>query len=219
MKTISENMKKITIEIAVIAIIALAQILAFHKIHNLKEENARLISNQEILHSQKQFMAAESQKYKVSDSLNAMKISELQFTLEEYKKYRADDLQLIKQLNIKKSDLQKVISSQVETINNLSAKLNNYVKTDTASNIIDTLKYFSYSSKWTDALGYIDLKRDSISMQIKNRESLKFIETTTYKRFLGFLWKTSKIKNRQVSVISENPNTEIVNLDCINIKR
>ena len=219
MKNVSENMKKIAIRIAIIAIIALVQILAFCKIHSLKEENARLINNQEILHTQRQFMTAESQKYKVSDSLNAMKISELQFTLEEYKKYRADDLQLIKQLNIKKSDLQKVISSQIETINSLSAKLNNYIKIDTISNTTDTLKYFSYSSKWTDASGYVDLKRDSVSIRIKNRESLKFVETTTYKRFLGFLWKTSKIKDRQIAAISENPNTEIVNLDCVNIKR
>lgn len=212
-------MKKIVIEIAVIAIIVLTQILAFHKIHSLKEENVRLINNQEILQNQKQFMTAESQKYKVSDSLNAAKVSELQFTLKEYKKYRANDLRLIEQLNIKKSDLQKVISSQAETINSLSVKLSDSIKTDIANNVADTLKYFSYSSKWTDAFGYVDLKRDSINIQIKNRESLKFVETTTYKRFLGFLWKTGKIKDRQVSAISENPNTEIVNLDYVSIKR
>lgn len=200
-----------------VAILILA--LAFHKIQKLKEENVRLLSNQEILLTEKQSVMAKSQTYKVSDSLNAAKVSELQFTLKEYKKYRAQDLQLIEQLKIKKSDLQKVISSQMQTINSLSARLNDSVRIDTIANIADTLKCFDYKSKWTDVSGCIDLKHNSVSLQIKNRESLKIVETVIYKRFLGFLWKTNKIKNRQVDVVSENPNTMITNLDYINIKR
>ena len=193
--------------------------LAFHKIHKLKEENTRLLSNQEILLTQKQTIMAESQAYKVSDSLNAAKVSELQFTLKEYKKYRAQDLQLIEQLKVKKSDLQKVIDSQTETINSLSVKLNDSIRIDTVTNIIDTLKCFGYKSKWTDVSGCINLKSDSINLQIKNRESLKIVETVVYKRFLGFLWKTNKVKDRRVDIVSENPNTTIVNLDYVSIKR
>ena len=197
----------------------IVSMLAFHKIHKLKEENTRLLSNQEILLTQKQTIMAESQAYKVSDSLNAAKVSELQFTLKEYKKYRAQDLQLIEQLKVKKSDLQKVIDSQTETINSLSVKLNDSIRIDTVTNIIDTLKCFDYKSKWTDVSGCIDLKCDSINLQIKNRESLKIVETVVYKRFLGFLWKTNKVKDRRVDIVSENPNTTIVNLDYVSIKR
>lgn len=212
-------MKKIIIKIAIIAVAILALVLAFHKIHKLKEENTRLLSNQEILLTQKQTIMAESQAYRVSDSLNAAKVSELQFTLKEYKKYRAQDLQLIEQLKVKKSDLQKVIDSQTETINSLSAKLNDSIRIDTVTNIADTLKCFDYKSKWTDVSGCIDLKCDSINLQIKNRESLKIVETVVYKRFLGFLWKTNRVKDRQVDVVSENPNTTITNLDYVSIKR
>lgn len=212
-------MKKIIIKIAIIAVAILALVLAFHKIHKLKEENTRLLSNQEILLTQKQTTMAESQVYKVSDSLNAAKVSELQFTLKEYKKYRAQDLQLIERLKVKKSDLQKVIDSQTETINSLSVKLNDSIRIDTVANIADTLKCFDYKSKWADVSGCIDLKRDSINLQIKNRESLKIVETVVYKRFLGFLWKTNKVKDRQVDIVSENPNTTITNLDYVSIKR
>ena len=211
-------MKKIIIKIASIVVAILALVLAFHKIHKLKEENTRLLSNQEILLTQKQTIMAESQAYRVSDSLNATKVSGLQFTLKEYKKYRAQDLQLIEQLKVKKSDLQKVIDLQMETINSLSAKLNDSIRIDTVTNIADTLKCFDYKSKWTDISGCIDLKCDSINLQIKNRESLKIVETVVYKRFLGFLWKTNKVKDRQVDVVSENPNTTITNLDYVSIK-
>ncbi len=212
-------MKKIIIKIAIIASVILALALALHKMHRLKEENIRLLDNQEILLTEKQSIMAKSQAYKVSDSLNAAKASELQFTLKEYKKYRAQDLQLIEQLEAKKSDLQKVISSQMQTINSLSVKLNDSVRIDTVVGKADTLKCFDYKSKWTDVSGCIDLKYNDISLQIENRESLKIVETVAYKRFLGFLWKTNKIKNRQINVVSENPNTIITNLDYINIKR
>lgn len=212
-------MKKIIIKIAIATIAMLMLVLTFHRIRELKEENIRLLNNQEILLTEKQSAMAKSQTYKVSDSLNAAKASGLQFTLKEYKKYRTQDLQLIEQLKIKKSGLQKIINSQIETIGYLSAKLNDSVRIDTINNITDTLKCFDYKSKWTDVSGCIHLKHNNINLQIKNRESLKIVETVTYKHFLGFLWKTNKIKNRQLDAISENPNTIITNLDYINIKR
>lgn len=209
-------MKKIIIKIA-IAVIAL--VFAFNKIHSLKEENARLKSNQDILLTEKEFVMSESQKYKVSDSLNAVRVSELELTLKEYKRYRADDLKLIEQLKAVKSDLQKIVTSQSETISALSAKLQDSIRIDTSTNAIDTLKCFSYKSKWTDVDGCVDLKQDTISIRINNRESLKVVETVMHKRFLGFLWKTSKVKSRQVDIVSENPNTKIMNCEYISIKQ
>ena len=85
------------------------------------------------------------------------------------------------------------------------------------TNTVDTLKCFNYKSKWTDVVGCVDLKRDTVELQISNRESLKIVETVKYKRFLGFLWKTNKVKSRQVDVVSQNPATSIVNVDYISI--
>ena len=212
-------MKKIIIKIAIVAVAIIALVFAFNKIHSLKEENTRLKSNQEILLTENQVIMTESQKYKVSDSLSAARVSQLELTLKEYKKYRSEDLKLIEQLKAGKSDLQRIISSQSETINTLSAKLNDSIRINTITNITDTLKCFNYKSKWTDINGCISLKHDSIDIQIKNRESLKIVETVSYKRFLGFLWKTSKVKSRQVDIVSENPNTEITNCEYISIKR
>jgi uncharacterized protein YxeA len=212
-------MKKIIIKIVIIAVAVIALVFAFSKIHSLKEENARLKSNQDILLTEKEFVMSESQKYKVSDSLNAVRVSELELTLKEYKRYRSEDLKLIEQLKAGKSDLQKIITSQYETISTLSAKLQDSIRIDATTNQVDTLKCFDYKSKWTDVKGCVDLRRDTVKLQINNRESLKVVETVTYKRFLGFLWKTNKVKSRQVDIVSENPNTEIMNCEYIYIKR
>jgi uncharacterized protein YxeA len=212
-------MKKIIIKIVIIAVAVIALVFAFSKIHSLKEENARLKSNQDILLTEKEFVMSENQKYKISDSLNAVRVSELELTLKEYKRYRSEDLKLIEQLKAGKSDLQKIITSQYETISTLSAKLQDSIRIDTTTNRVDTLKCFDYKSKWTDVKGYVDLRRDTVKLQINNRESLKVVETVTYKRFLGFLWKTNKAKSRQVDIVSENPNTEIMNCEYIYIKR
>lgn len=186
--------------------------------HNskLKDENTRLKANQEALLAENTIYMAKSQAYKVADSLNAAKVTDLELTIDEYKKYRADDWALINQLKSKGADLQKVISTQSNTIKALSAGLRDTIIADTIYNKVDTLKCFTYKSKWTDVSGRIS--RDSVNLSIANRESLKIIETITYKRFLGFLWKTSKIKDRQVNVLSENPATTIVNVECVGIE-
>lgn len=194
-------------------------ILAFFRIDNLLSENSRLKSNQDILLSEKESIMAESQKYKVADSLNAIKVSELQLTLKEYKKYRAQDLQLIEQLNIKKSNLQKVINTQSETISTLSINIRDSIIADIATSQIDTLKCFKYKSKWVDVSGCLDLRHDTVDIQINNRESLKVVETVIHRRFLGFLWKTKRIKSRHVDIVSENPNTKITNCEYISVKR
>ena len=209
-----------------IGIILLTIVLgSFFKIKALKADNTRLKSNQELLMSQKNGLLKEEQKYKVADSLNAIKVSQLELTLKEYKQYYAEDQALISQLKSKRETLQKVVTSQLETINTLSTNLTDSVRIDTvtlqADTVIfqaDTLKCFDYKSKWTDIKGCVDLKTDSLALQIKNRESLVIAETVTYKRFLGFLWKTKKIKSRQISIVSLNPNTQIINCEYTQIK-
>ena len=212
-------MKKIALEIAMAIVVIASIAVTLSRERKLREENARLLSNQEILLTQKQSAMAKSQMYKTSDSLNAAKVSELQLTLKEYKKYRAQDLQLIEQLKIKKSNVQTITTVQTETMSSFSIKLNDSIRVDTVVNITDTLKCFDYKSKWTDVSGCVDLKHDSVDLQIKNRESLKIVETVIYKRFLGFLWRTGKVKDRQIDVVSENPNTIITNLDYIRVRQ
>lgn len=210
-------MKKALLRITIVALVLISAIGAINSIQSLKKENNRLKSNQDILLTEKESVMAQSQLYKVSDSLNAAKVTELQLSLSEYKKYRKEDLKLIKQLKVNKSDLQKVVSSQHETIFALTSQLKDSIKNDAVTGAVDTLKCFDYRSIWIDVAGCIN--RDTIELQIANRESLKIVETVKYKRFLGFLWKTNKVKSRHVDIVSENPYTTITSIEAINIEQ
>lgn len=197
-----------------VALIGIA--FLFIRISNLAEENTRLQNNQSTLLSENNALIAESQKYKTSDSLSAIKVNELRLTLEEYKKYRSDDLALINKLNIDKREMQKVIDLQAKTINDLAAPLRDTVIIYKGSET--GVKAFSYRSQWTDVEGLINLQSDSVNLSVRNRESLVIVESVKYKRFLGFLWRTKKIKSRSVDIVSRNPNTEIIDADYESIE-
>lgn len=184
--------------------------LAGYQINRLKAENQRLLANQEqlLLEAEEQL-----QNYKVLDSLNAVKIKALHLTADEYKAANAKSLQIIKALTADKQDLQRVIDAKTATVNELTAELKNIAIKDTITQTIDTLKCFEYTSKWLDIKGCLDLAKNQVAIQSKSRESLKAVETVTYKRFLGFLWKTKQIKSRDLNIISENPSTTIMRVD------
>lgn len=190
---------------------------SFCRIRDLKSENIRLNTNQAQLLSQSAQIIEENNNYKVSDSLNGLRTNELLLTISEYERYRQKDAALIAQLTSKNSNLEKVISSQTATINELSLKLVDSIVIDTITHISDTLKCFTYKSQWTDVTGCLSLTKDSVDIQLQNRESIKVIETIKYKRFLNFLWKTNRIESKQIDVISENPNTIIIKSEAISI--
>ena len=203
---------KLCILAAVIATIA----ISFARISNLAEENLRLQNNQAVLLSENNAIMAECRRYRVSDSLNAYRVSELRLTIEEYEKFRSQDLELIRKLKLDKSDMQKVIDSQSETIYKLTAQAKDTtIIVDSAEH---EFKTFDYSSKWADVAGQIDLANNIVSLDIHSREELTVVESVKRKRFLGFLWKTKKVIRRDVDVISKNPSTEIVNVDYVSIE-
>lgn len=203
---------KLCILAAAIATIA----ISFTRISSLAKENLRLQNNQAVLLSENNAIMAERRKYKVSDSLNAYKVSELRLTIEEYEKFRSQDLELIRKLKLDKSDMQKVIDSQSEAIYKLTTQAKDTII------IVDSteheFKKFDYNSKWVDVAGQIDLANNVVSLDIHSREELTVVESVERKRFLGFLWKTNKVIRRDIDIVSKNPNTEIVDVDYVSIE-
>ena len=209
---------KITL-IAIIAAIVYVVICIVQNyiIKDLKATNASLELNYTTILAERNSILTEKQRYKTKDSLNAIQLGELEMSLAQYKKYRAEDLKLIKSLGVKNKELEKVVNTQLKTISTLSTKLRDTILISEGA--LDTLKYFDYKSLWTDVNGLINLSNNDVKLEIANRESLTIVEATTYKRFLGFLWYTSQVEKRDLKVVSKNPNTDIIDVDVISIRR
>lgn len=159
--------------------------------------------------------------YKTKDSLNVVQVGELSLRISEFKKYRSEDAELIKSLQTKNRDLRSVTKAQLQTIYNLKGQVRDsliYVKGDTETTIkTDTLRCLTIKDKYFDLKGCID-KLNNFEGSFESRDSLVYVETVKYKRFLGFLWKTNKIKDRKQDIVSKNPNTKIVNAEFITIR-
>jgi hypothetical protein len=205
-----DRMKKYLILAAIILAVAAAFWVQHVKIKRLTEERDRYRSNTEIL-------LQDVRTYQTKDSLNAAKVGNLELSLAEYKKYRADDLALIKTLQTKNRDLERVTTTQMETINELRATVRDSVVYLPGDTVTTVLRCIEYSDKWVDLDGCII--NNTFSGKIITRDSLLIAETVQYKRFLGFLWKTKKIKNREIDVVSKNPATKILGVEFVTIEK
>lgn len=156
--------------------------------------------------------------YQTKDSLNAAKVGVLELDLSEYKKYRESDAELIKSLQLKNRELQNVTSAQMETITKLNGNVRDsivYLPEDTTTIV---LKCVDISDPWFSLNGCATPDGKFTGTFI-NRDSILIVETIEYKRFLNFLWKTKKIKNRDFRIISRNPHTKILGFEVVTIRK
>lgn len=181
------------------------------KIKKLTEERDKYRSNTEIL-------LQDVKTYKTKDSLNAIKVGNLELSLAEYKKYRADDLALIKTLKAKNRDLERVTTTQMETINELRATVRDSVVYLPGDTVTTVLRCVDIVEPYFELHGCATPDGQFTGTHI-NRDSLLIVETVQYKRCLGFLWKTKKIKNRQIDVVSKNPATKILGVEFVTIEK
>lgn len=157
-------------------------------------------------------------RYQTKDSLNAAKVGVLELKLSEFEKYRASDAELIKTLQTKNRDLERVTTTQMETINELRATVRDSVVYLPGDTVTTVLRCVDIVEPWFELHGCATPDGQFTGTHI-NRDSLLIVETVQYKRWLGFLWKTKKIKNREIDVISRNPHTKIMGVEYIEIEK
>lgn len=157
-------------------------------------------------------------RYQTKDSLNAAKVGVLELKLSEFERYRASDAELIKTLQTKNRELEAVTTAQMETITQLRGTVRDsivYLPGDTTTTV---LKCVDISDPWFSLKGCTTPDGEFTGTFV-NRDSILVAATVQYKRFLGFLWKTKKIKNREIDVISRNPHTKIMGVEYIEIEK
>ena len=200
-------MHKIAIILAVVAL-CLCAVFGIQS-RNAKAQAARYKSNTDALLS-------DVEQYRVRDSLSAARVQSLELTVKEFERFRADDAELIRELKQRNRDLAAVNKTQSQTIIDLRA-----VPRDTVVIIRDSIRVPAVAVHCGDAWFDFDglLTADDFTGKLANRDSLVLAETVKYRRFLGFLWKTRKVEDRQLDVVSRNPHTTIIGIEHIAIEK
>lgn len=196
------------LKLAIIVVAALSVLCFIKYTNNLREKNIRLQNNQAVL-------LDSLQTYKVNDSINVSKINTLELSLSDYKKFRAEDAALIKKLKAGK------LSSSISMSSSTNTKIETIIK-DSIIYVdrivpVDTVKQIKYSSYWTTIEGFIS--KDTLNVEIVNREELLIAQSYVNKRFLGIKLpaKVFGYRTKRLDAISKNPNTQITNLEFIQI--
>ena len=203
-------MKKYLIIGAVIAALIGAISWQQYRIKKLEVDRDKYRTNTETLLS-------DVKQYQTNDSLNAATVGVLELKLSEYKKYRADDLALIKTLETDKRKLQAVTTAQTETINELRGTVRDSIVYLPGDTVTTVLRCVDIVQPWFELHGCSNKAGEFTGTHL-NRDSLLIAVTVKYKRFLGFLWKTKKIKDRKIDVVSKNPATELKGVEFIQIE-
>ena len=201
-------MKKILV--GIIIVLSIVCFAFYHDISGLKNEANRYKENTKTL-------MQDVGRYRTSDSLNAVKVSTLTLELRELESYRAKDMQLIESLQVKKRELERITSMQMQTIANIKGQVkDSIIYRDKI--IRDTIKALSVSDEWIDLHGVV-YDDGAFDGTLEVRDSLTVVETVRYRRFLGFLWKTKRVKHRTVDVVNKCPYTQITGLESIVIEQ
>lgn len=201
-----------TLKSKIIIIFALASVVMITlqalRIESLNEERNRYRANTTAL-------LQDVERYRTSDSLGAVKAKVLSLKLSELERYRAQDMKTIESLKIKKRELEQVTTMQMQTIADLRGTVADTIVV--VEEARDTVEVLHVSDEWIDLHGII--YDGAFDGTLEVRDSLTIVETVQRKRFLGFLWRTKRIKSREVDVVNKNPYSQIVGLETIRIEQ
>ena len=201
-------MRRRLIVAAVMAAVLVVIVLQGLSVRRIKSERNRYERNTESL-------LLNVEQYKIRDSLHAARVQSLELTVKEFERFRADDAALIKELKQRNRDLAAVNKTQSQTIIDLRAIPRDIVV------VRDSVKVPAVAVHCGDAWFDFDglLTEKEFTGTLANRDSLVIAESVKYKRFLGFLWKTRKVENRQLDVVSKNPHTKIMGIEHVIIEK
>lgn len=156
--------------------------------------------------------------YRTKDSMSVAKTAALELRLSEFEDFCEEQKTLIKKLNIQKKELESIVTSQTEAIYELSGHATDSVIKYVDRVQTDTVTKIAYSDKWID-LDLLIKEDKAFEGRIATRDNLHVVENVEYKKFLGFLWRTSKVKKREVNVVSESPYSTITNVEYVEIRK
>ena len=190
-------MKKYIIFAAITAVLLVSISILYNMYKKERNERIRQETNVEVLNDS-------VKRSTIRDSLNVASISALNYDIDELKKYRAEDLQIIKDLKIKKKN--------VESITKVSTSTKDTLRKEDLIPIPDKPDCLHFKDKWSDI---ITCHKDS-TIEYNYTDSLDIIADRIPKhKFLWWQWGT---KGYKVNVVNFNPHSTIKYLEYIKVK-
>ena len=178
--------------------------------------NAELKNENEILQTNVGALLTGAEQYKVKDSLQVATIANLELSISEYRRYKAEDRKLLESLKIDNNRLKGIIKTQTESFYEQTTLLRDSVKMLLSPDSVEipvNIKIAQFADKWHSL--NVTIQGDSLNYKLKTKESLLITNHVVPKRFLFFKFGCREVRTE---VVSKNPYVEDIQLESITIK-
>ena len=178
--------------------------------------NAKLKSENEILQTNVGTFLTGAEQYKVKDSLQVATIANLELSISEYRRYKAEDKKLLESLKIDNNRLKGIIKTQTESFYEQTTLLRDSVKMLLRPDSVETpvnIKTARFSDQWHSL--NVTIQGDSLNYKLRTKESLLITNHVVPKRFLFFKCGCREVRTE---VVSKNPYVGDIQVESITIR-
>ena len=179
---------------------------------SLLRSRQRLIEERDSYKSNTEALMSEVRRIQADSSTMALDIKTLTMSLDEYKRFRAEDEEKIKKLGIRIKDLEATAKHNVEVDAPIDAEIKDSVM------IRDTVPVFLKAVRMDTPYLKINgiIENDRLTGKINLPVTLNQAFWIEYKH--KFLWWRWKVKAIHQTILSDNPYVEIKYSEYIKIK-
>lgn len=178
--------------------------------------NARLKSENEILQTNVGTLLTGAEQYKVKDSLQVATIANLELSISEYRRYKAEDKKLLESLKIDNNRLKGIIKTQTESFYEQTTLLRDSVKMLLSPDSVEVpvnIKTARFADQWHSL--DVTIQGDSLNYKLRTKESLLITNHVVPKRFLFFKFGCREVRTE---VVSKNPYVGDIQVESITIR-
>lgn len=178
--------------------------------------NAKLKSENEILQTNVGTLLTGAEQYKVKDSLQVATIANLELSISEYRRYKAEDKKLLESLKIDNNRLKGIIKTQTESFYEQTTLLRDSVKMLLSPDSVEVpvnIKTARFADQWHSL--NVTIQGDSLNYRLRTKESLLITNHVVPKRFLFFKFGCREVRTE---VVSKNPYVGDIQVESITIR-
>lgn len=178
--------------------------------------NAKLKNENEILQTNVGTLLTGAEQYKVKDSLQVATIANLELSISEYRRYKAEDKKLLESLKIDNNRLKGIIKTQTESFYEQTTLLRDSVKMLLSPDSVEipvNIKTAQFTDQWHSL--NVTIQGDSLNYKLRTKESLLITNHVVPKRFLFFKFGCREVRTE---VVSKNPYVGDIQVESITIR-